>query len=100
MSLAIIIATIQPKDMSKEIESRFINQARLADYFGKSPAWISENLSTLYEQGMPRKVKLLGGFDILEIDAWLDSLSSQTQYRAIDGLEPRSDWSKAHGKFK
>lgn len=52
---------------------RIVNQSRLAEYLGKSKGWLSSHLPDLRKEGFPSKIPLIDGYDLREVDAWIES---------------------------
>ena len=57
------------------VTPRVLNTATLCMYLGRSPTWLAENRAILEAQGFPRPDPLLGGYDRLAVDLWLDGRS-------------------------
>lgn len=52
---------------------RIVDQTRLAAYLGKSDGWLRSHLPVLLQDhGFPAKIELLGGWDVRDVDAWID----------------------------
>jgi hypothetical protein len=58
-----------------EIRPRIVTDAQLAAYLGKSTSWLHQNRLKLEQQGMPRRLPVVGGNDLNLVDDWLDGLN-------------------------
>jgi hypothetical protein len=55
-----------------EFAPRLMTRFDLAVYLRRSEGWLAANLPRLLEQGFPPADPLLGLFDRIAVDAWLD----------------------------
>ena len=51
-----------------EIRPRIVTDAQLAAYLGKSVSWLASNRLKLEQQGMPRRLPVVGGNDLNAVD--------------------------------
>ena len=83
------------KQRERRIKPRVVKQVTLADYLDRSTGWLSLHLSKLQtEMGFPEKLPYVDGWDLQEVDKWLDGLSRKPAN--IGGkAELMKDWENA-----
>lgn len=74
------------------ISPRIVNQTKLAVYLGKSKGWLSSNLKDLQSNGFPKKLDLVDGYDLRDVDLWIDGLKSDNVIKV--------DWKESRGRFR
>jgi hypothetical protein len=77
-----------------EIRPRIVNDAQLAVYLGKSVSWFQQNRLRLEQQGLPRRLDVIGGNDLNAVDEWLDKIQQQPAL-GTDDPEFAKLWQKA-----
>ena len=71
---------------------RVLNTATLCAYLGRSESWLAEHRVELETQGFPQPVALIGGYDRIAVDRWLDQRSGLI--RADEGPVLGASWDK------
>jgi len=64
-----------PRPTIVPVTPRVLNTITLCAYIGRSPTWLAENRAQLEAEGFPRPDPLLGGYDRMAVDLWLDRRS-------------------------
>lgn len=68
------------------ITPRLVNQAALAHYLGRSPSWLSENMSRLIEdEGFPPMNEAMQLYDLKKVDEWLDGARVIASSNRVNG---------------
>jgi hypothetical protein len=57
------------------VQPRVLGAATLCCYLGRSETWLAEHRAELEREGFPRPDPLLGGYDRVAVDLWLDQRS-------------------------
>ena len=83
------------------IKPRIVNQKNLAHYLGKTPSWLAQNKERLFSLGMPKPLPYVKGYDLKQIDLWLDRLGKSVVEEDPSGNNRIiNEWSSARGRFK
>jgi predicted DNA-binding transcriptional regulator AlpA len=53
---------------------RILTAAEAAAYLGRSATWLARHSARLQEAGFPQPLPVVGGYDKMAIDNWLDRL--------------------------
>jgi hypothetical protein len=73
------------------VQPRFLGIATLCCYLGRSETWFAEHRVELESEGFPRPDPLLGGYDRVAVDLWLDRRSDIARTPALAGAR---SWDK------
>jgi hypothetical protein len=84
---------------------RVLSDAELAEYLNKSSSWLAQHRHQLEAQyGFPKRLPLVGGNDLVAVDAWLDRMRTVginiSPSVDADDLWARATGQQANGKRK
>jgi hypothetical protein len=74
------------------IPPRIIRPGELPQYLRRSKTWFCRNKEQLAGTGFPEQVPVIGGYDVRELDAWVDALKKTANESPKAANE---DWSGA-----
>lgn len=55
-------------------DKRMLTTPEAAAYLGRSATWLAQHATRLHKAGFPRPLRVVGGYDRVAIDNWLDQL--------------------------